>query len=100
MPPCQSFVPERVVKITCPPGVFPNSGAKDEVSIRNSCKASTEIRLLVLPKTLNACAVPVPDAPTDGAPLAKVPTPKFADTPSTVKLFALERWPEILNCPG
>jgi len=34
----------------------PNSGAKDEVSIRNSCRASTETKLLVPPRALKACA--------------------------------------------
>src|SRR5262249_61978731 len=43
------FRSPRVVRRTCPPGVWPNSGAKDEVSTRNSCKASTETRLLVPP---------------------------------------------------
>jgi hypothetical protein len=81
--------------MTCPPGVLPNSGAKEEVSTRNSCNASTETRLLVPPKALNACAAPVPDWAT----LAAL-TPKFPDTPSTVKLFAFVRWPATLNWPG
>src|SRR5579862_4639309 len=82
--------------MTCPPGERPNSGANDDVSIRNSCSASTETRLLVPPRALNACAAPVPDPPGDKVGL----TPKFAETPSTVKLFASLRWPAILNCPG
>jgi hypothetical protein len=43
------------------PRVLPNSGANEEVSIRNSRGASTETRLLVPPRALNAWAGPVPD---------------------------------------
>jgi len=53
-------------------------------STRNSCRASTETKLLVPPIALRACAEPVPDAPV---PVFAM-TPKFAETPSTLKLFA------------
>src|SRR5271156_301946 len=96
MPPWKSFVPDLVVRITWPPGVRPNSGANEDVSIRNSCKASTETRLLVPPNALNPCVVPIPDPPGPEPGL----TPKFAETPSTLKLLASVLCPAMLNCPG
>src|SRR5258708_6557155 len=83
--------------MTCPPGERPNSGENEDVSIRNSCRASTETKLLVPPMALKACAAPVPDSLMLGVVAT---TPKFADTPSTVKLFALVLCLAILNCPG
>src|SRR6185369_6713679 len=47
--PVNRFVPGRVTSETCAPGVRPYSGAYEEVSTRNSCKASMETRLFVPP---------------------------------------------------
>src|SRR6266852_7925127 len=81
--------------MTCPPGDLPNSGANEDVTTRNSCKASTDTRLLVPPTALNACDVPVPDCAASNEGV----TPKLAETPSIVKLLESVRWPAMLNCP-
>src|SRR6266404_3744853 len=54
------FVPDFVTTETCAPGVRPNSGAKVEVWMRNSCNASSETRLLEPPNALVAGSCPVP----------------------------------------
>jgi hypothetical protein len=52
------LLPERVTIEICPPGVRPNSGANDDVWMRNSCIASTDTRLFVPPEALSAGSAP------------------------------------------
>ena len=92
-------LPDRVIIPTCAPGVRPNSGAKVDVWIRNSWSASGGTRLLNVPKKLFAVIMPLPiwvfcKVWID---VSGMDNPKFALTPSTVKLLASLRWPFTTN---
>ena len=65
----------------CPPGERPNSGAKLDVEMRNSCKASIDTMLLNPPVAELVGVEPVPFELSD----PKSGAPTLALTPSTEK---------------
>src|SRR5260370_23980339 len=85
--PWNAFVPERLTREICPPGERPNSGAKLDVEMRNSWRASTDTMLLKPPVDELVGVEPVPFEliePPIGAPA-------LALTPSSVKYLVSVR---------
>jgi hypothetical protein len=73
----------RVMSSNCPPGVWPYSAEYVDVTARNSCSASMDTRLCVVPRAVSPGVAPAKPAPVkpEGETLASV----LPLTPSTVK---------------